>query len=90
MVGTVDLVEAERDVKMGLDVEPGNADLAALLKRVKLLLKQQGKKEAALYSKVSRCLCFGERKKEEIMCRSGCSKSYGWLLLTSPIIPLSS
>ncbi|GFH20602.1 peptidylprolyl isomerase, partial [Haematococcus lacustris] len=34
-IGTADFAEAEADVKKGLSAEPGNADLAALLKKLK-------------------------------------------------------
>ncbi|KAJ9517315.1 hypothetical protein QJQ45_016684 [Haematococcus lacustris] len=51
-IGTADFAEAEADVKKGLSAEPGNADLAALLKKLKVLMREQNKKEAALYSRM--------------------------------------
>lgn len=51
-MATVDYVEAECDIKRGLDEEPGNAELLALQKKLKVAMRSQNKKEAALYSKM--------------------------------------
>ncbi|KIY97518.1 FK506-binding protein 4/5 [Monoraphidium neglectum] len=59
LVGLQELLEAERDVKAALEVEPGSADLAALSKRVKVLIKQLNKKEAGLYKSMFKALGKG-------------------------------
>lgn len=47
-----DLVEAELDVKAGLEEEPGNADLLQLQKRVKAVAKAENQKAAQIYGKM--------------------------------------
>ncbi|KXZ45163.1 hypothetical protein GPECTOR_57g453 [Gonium pectorale] len=51
-MGLQELVEAETDIKNALYVEPNNADLLVLQKRLKVAMKEQNKKEASLYSKM--------------------------------------
>lgn len=46
------LDDAERDLKRALETEPGNADVANELKRVKRLVAEQNKKEKGMYSKM--------------------------------------
>ncbi|KAI8470001.1 MAG: hypothetical protein J3K34DRAFT_421882 [Monoraphidium minutum] len=64
LVGLQELLEAERDVKVALDMEPASADLAALSKRIKLLIKQLNKKEAGLYKSMFKALGKGGGAKE--------------------------
>lgn len=47
-----DYLEAEAEIKRGLDAEPTNAELTKLHTRLKALQKRQNKKEAAMYSKM--------------------------------------
>lgn len=51
-MGMQDLFDAEQDLRQASYAEPENADVAALTKKLKLLQKQQNKKEASLYSKM--------------------------------------
>lgn len=47
-----DFVEAELDIKKGLEVEPENSELQALYKRLKIVRKQQDKAAAKIFSKM--------------------------------------
>lgn len=59
LTGLQDLLEAERDVKAALEVEPASTDLLALSKRLKVLIRQLNKKEAGLYKSMFRALGKG-------------------------------
>lgn len=51
-LATQDFVEAECDLKRGLEEAPDNADLLALQKKLKVVMRVQNKKEAKLYSRM--------------------------------------
>lgn len=59
LTGLQELIEAERDIKAALDIEPASTDLLALAKRVKVLVKQLNKKEAGLYKSMFKALGKG-------------------------------
>jgi FK506-binding protein 4/5 len=52
LMGTQDYVEAEEAVKKGLSVEAHNTDLQALLKKLKVAMKDQQTREKAIFSKM--------------------------------------
>ena len=51
-IGTLDYLEAELDLKRGLEVDPASTDLSALLKRLKVMQRAQNKKESQLYGRM--------------------------------------
>ncbi|EFJ51308.1 hypothetical protein VOLCADRAFT_103560 [Volvox carteri f. nagariensis] len=51
-MGLQDLFEAEQDLKKALDLEPNNADVLALMRKLKVAVREQNKKEASMYSKM--------------------------------------
>ncbi|GIL82576.1 hypothetical protein Vretimale_12040 [Volvox reticuliferus] len=53
-MGLADLFEAERDLKSALYAEPNNADVQGLMRKLKVAIREQNKKEASLYSKMFR------------------------------------
>jgi len=60
---TQDLLEADLDVKRALNLQPENAEMQALNKRIKLAQKELNKKEANLYSKMfSKSLDISDNK----------------------------
>ncbi|GIL42473.1 hypothetical protein Vafri_434 [Volvox africanus] len=53
-MGLQALLEAEQDLKNALYAEPNNADVLALMRKLKAPLREQNKREASLYSKMFR------------------------------------
>ncbi|GLI70658.1 hypothetical protein VaNZ11_015595 [Volvox africanus] len=51
-MGLQALLEAEQDLKNALYAEPNNADVLALMRKLKMALREQTKREASLYSKM--------------------------------------
>ena len=51
-LGARDFLEAELDVNRALVLQPGNAEMVALGKKIRLSQREETKKESSLYSKM--------------------------------------